>query len=83
MVHLLERLVKNQDVPADYMYYSLPSPWMQIKCMRILQQFPIADDPSLAGALAEVLQRVVSVRSHANAAVTARAHWAHRLAAMR
>jgi hypothetical protein len=85
VVRLLDRLVKSQDVPADYMYYSLPSPWMQVatpareatvgccsdscgaggaqvKCMRILQQYPIADDPSLAGAVSSTLQRIIAVR---------------------
>ena len=33
----------------------------QIKCMRILQQFPLADDPSLAGAVSAVLQRIIAV----------------------
>ena len=31
VVRLLDRLVRTQDVPADYMYYSLPSPWMQAR----------------------------------------------------
>lgn len=63
MVRLLERLASQQGIPQDYMYYGVPSPWLQIKCMRVLQQFPLADDPSLAGAVAEVLRRIVSVRS--------------------
>lgn len=84
VVRLLDRLVRTQDVPPDYLYYSLPSPWMQarrcaasgpfhmtdsafawqqIKCMRILQQFPLADDPSLAGAVSAVLQRIIAVRA--------------------
>lgn len=33
VMRLLDRLVRTQDVPADYMYYSLPSPWMQV-CTR-------------------------------------------------
>jgi hypothetical protein len=31
--------------------------------MRILQQFPLADDPSLAGAVSAVLQRIIAVRA--------------------
>ena len=31
--------------------------------MRILQQFPIADDPSLAGAISAALQRIIAVRT--------------------
>jgi hypothetical protein len=33
--------------------------------MRILQQFPVADDPSLAGALSGILQRIIAVRGTA------------------
>lgn len=59
VVRLLDRLVRNVDVPADYLYYAMPSPWMQIKCMRILQRFPIADDPTAAGQLSSILQRIL------------------------
>ena len=31
VVRLLDRLVRTQDVPPDYLYYSLPSPWMQAR----------------------------------------------------
>jgi hypothetical protein len=31
--------------------------------MRILQQFPLADDPGLAGSVSSTLQRVIAVRS--------------------
>ena len=34
MVRLLDRLVRTQDVPSDYLYYSLPSPWMQARRLR-------------------------------------------------
>ena len=29
--------MKCQEVPQDYTYYQLPSPWLQVKCMRVLQ----------------------------------------------
>jgi len=37
-------------------------PRAQIKCMRILQQFPVADDPTIARVLSPILQHVISVR---------------------
>ncbi|KAL0418282.1 UNVERIFIED_CONTAM: AP-2 complex subunit alpha-1 [Sesamum radiatum] len=30
-VKILERLAKNQDVPQEYTYYGIPSPWLQVK----------------------------------------------------
>lgn len=31
-VKVLERLARNQDVPQEYTYYGIPSPWLQV-CM--------------------------------------------------
>lgn len=29
-VKVLERLGRNQDVPPEYTYYGIPSPWLQV-----------------------------------------------------
>jgi ribosomal protein L24E len=29
-VRILERLARNQDVPPEYTYYGIPSPWLQV-----------------------------------------------------
>lgn len=29
-VKILERLAKNQDIPQEYTYYGIPSPWLQV-----------------------------------------------------
>ncbi|XP_078160868.1 AP-2 complex subunit alpha-1-like [Carex rostrata] len=58
-VRILERLARNQDVPPEYTYYGIPSPWLQVKTMRALQYFPTIEDPSARRALFEVLQRVL------------------------
>jgi len=31
VVRLLERLAKAQDIPQDYLYYGIASPWMQAR----------------------------------------------------
>ncbi|EFH50344.1 hypothetical protein ARALYDRAFT_489126 [Arabidopsis lyrata subsp. lyrata] len=58
-VKILERLARNQDVPQEYTYYGIPSPWLQVKAMRALQYFPTIEDPSTRKALFEVLQRIL------------------------
>lgn len=58
-VKILERLARNQDVPQDYTYYGIPSPWLQVKAMRALQYFPTIEDPSSRRSLFEVLQRIL------------------------
>ena len=34
-VKILERLARNQDIPQEYTYYGIPSPWLQV-CMPFL-----------------------------------------------
>ncbi|KAH7838795.1 hypothetical protein Vadar_031259 [Vaccinium darrowii] len=58
-VKVLERLARNQDIPQEYTYYGIPSPWLQVKTMRVLQYFPTIEDPTTRRALFEVLQRIL------------------------
>lgn len=34
-VKILERLARNQDIPQEYTYYGIPSPWLQVCNMYI------------------------------------------------
>lgn len=58
-VRILERLARNQDIPQEYTYYGIPSPWLQVKTMRALQYFPTIEDPNIRRSLFEVLQRIL------------------------
>ncbi|XP_068661987.1 AP-2 complex subunit alpha-1-like isoform X1 [Aristolochia californica] len=58
-VKVLERLARNLDVPQEYTYYGIPSPWLQVKTMRALQYFPTIEDPNTRRSLFEVLQRIL------------------------
>ncbi|XWS28631.1 hypothetical protein CRYUN_Cryun25bG0087400 [Craigia yunnanensis] len=58
-VKILEHLARNQDVPQEYTYYGIPSPWLQVKTMRALQYFPTIEDPNTRRTLFEVLQRIL------------------------
>ncbi|KAF2300727.1 hypothetical protein GH714_015364 [Hevea brasiliensis] len=58
-VRVLERLARNQDIPQEYTYYGIPSPWLQVKTMRALQYFPTIEDPNTRRSLFEVLQRIL------------------------
>ncbi|CAN6452639.1 unnamed protein product [Victoria cruziana] len=58
-VKILERLGRNQDVPPEYTYYGIPSPWLQVKTMRALQYYPTIEDPNTRRSLFEVLQRIL------------------------
>jgi len=58
-VRTLERLTRSQDIPQEYTYYGIPSPWLQVKTMRVLQYFPSVEDPSIRKSLLDVLQRIL------------------------
>lgn len=32
-VKVLERLARNQDIPQEYTYYGIPSPWLQVRLL--------------------------------------------------
>lgn len=59
LTRVLERLVTGQDVSQDYTYYGIPSPWLQMKVMRVLQYFPPTEDDSQNRRLHQVLRRVL------------------------
>ncbi|XP_024401232.1 AP-2 complex subunit alpha-2 isoform X2 [Physcomitrium patens] len=58
-VRILERLTRGQDIPQEYTYYGIPSPWLQVKTMRVLQYFPAIEDPNIRKSLFETLQRIL------------------------
>ena len=39
-VRLLTKVVMNRDYAQDYVYANVPCPWMQVKALQLLQQFP-------------------------------------------
>ncbi|KAG0560112.1 hypothetical protein KC19_10G155200 [Ceratodon purpureus] len=58
-VRILERLTRGQEIPQEYTYYGIPSPWLQVKTMRVLQYFPTIEDPNIRKSLFEILQRIL------------------------
>ena len=60
VVKVLERVMKGTDVPKDYTYYAIPSPWLQVKTMRVLHYFDPPEDPSVLATLNNVLATILS-----------------------
>lgn len=56
----MTRLVLNKDYSNDYLYYGIPTPWLQIKLLRMLQFFPPPEEHALKMRVSEVLQRIIS-----------------------
>ncbi|KAI8103939.1 hypothetical protein M9435_006465 [Picochlorum sp. BPE23] len=60
LVEILERL-REKDVPQDYTYYGLPSPWLEVKVLRALQYFPAPENPEMLKRLRAILKQILSV----------------------
>jgi len=58
LVKILERM-RNREVPQDYTYYGIASPWLQVKCLRTLQYFPTPTDPHVVKSLVETVKRIL------------------------
>lgn len=37
--HRLKKIVVDNDIEPDYLYYNVPCPWIQVKFLRLLQYF--------------------------------------------
>ena len=58
-VRLLERLSYGKDVPADYVYYGVPAPWLQVKLLRIMSCFNLIGDARLASGVTALLAKIL------------------------
>lgn len=36
----LKKIIVDNDIAPDYLYYKVPCPWIQVKFLRLLQYFP-------------------------------------------
>ncbi|KAJ7038202.1 adaptin N terminal region-domain-containing protein [Mycena alexandri] len=59
-VDRLNRLVIEHEYSATYAYYKVPSPWLQVKLLRLLQYYPPSEDPNICTILHQVLQTIMN-----------------------
>lgn len=59
-VKLLTKLCIVKECDKDYTYYKTPSPWVQVKLLRLLQHFPPPKDKQLRERLVEVLNHILT-----------------------
>lgn len=60
LLKVLERLVLSKDIPPDYTYYNIASPWAQCKTLRALQYFPPPESPGAQKALHDILAKMIA-----------------------
>lgn len=58
----LKRIVVDNDIAPDYLYYKVPCPWIQVKLLRLMQYFPPSG--SLVGALFVWLALTIKQKIH-------------------
>ncbi|KAI9320609.1 adaptin N terminal region-domain-containing protein [Dichotomocladium elegans] len=59
-VNRLKRILIDRDFSLDYIYYKVPTPWLQVKCLRLLQYYPPTEDPKLRSDISELLNIILS-----------------------
>lgn len=59
VISILNRLVVTRSCSADYLYYRTPSPWLQVKCLRLLQYYRPPAERTQAELLNEVLGSIL------------------------
>lgn len=58
LIDIMERL-RERDVPQDYTYYGIPTPWLQVKILRTLQYFPAPENPHVLDTLRSILRDIL------------------------
>lgn len=55
----MAKVVLEDDYSNEYVYYKVPVPWLQIKCLRLLQYYPPSDDPTVRKTIHNVLETIL------------------------
>ena len=68
VVSLLAKILITREYTKDYVYYSIPNPWLQTKLLRFLRHFPPLTDGASGGRLSEILNVIFASADTAKAA---------------
>ncbi|KAJ9363164.1 putative AP-2 adaptor complex subunit alpha [Paecilomyces variotii] len=55
----LKKIVVDNEISADYLYYRVPCPWIQVKFLRLLQYYPPSEDSHVREIIRESLQQIL------------------------
>ncbi|KAK4224972.1 putative AP-2 complex subunit alpha [Podospora fimiseda] len=62
----LKRIVIDGEYAADYLYYKVPCPWIQVKLLRLLQYFPPSEDSHVREMIRQSLQKMLDLALETN-----------------
>ncbi|KAI0997214.1 AP-2 complex subunit alpha-2 [Podosphaera aphanis] len=57
----MKRILVDNEFAADYLYYRVPCPWIQVKLLRLLQYYPASEDTHIRDLIRESLQKILSL----------------------
>ncbi|KAL6718468.1 hypothetical protein ACLMJK_004559 [Lecanora helva] len=55
----LKRIVVDNEIAPDYLYYKVPCPWIQVKFIKLMQYFPPSEDTHVRGLIRDSLQHIL------------------------
>ncbi|KAI9828016.1 MAG: hypothetical protein M1832_003543 [Thelocarpon impressellum] len=55
----LKNIVVENQIAADYLYYNVPCPWIQVKFLRLLQYYPPSDDTYVRDLIRRSLRKIL------------------------
>ncbi|KAL9056364.1 MAG: hypothetical protein Q9162_002955 [Coniocarpon cinnabarinum] len=55
----LKKTVLGTDCPADYLYYNVPCPWLQVKLLRLMQYYPSSDDSHIRELIRSSIKQIL------------------------
>ncbi|WVQ68450.1 uncharacterized protein L199_006658 [Kwoniella botswanensis] len=58
-VNRLDKIVFDQETPAEYVYYKVSNPWLQIKLLRLLQYYPPPDNQEVIDMVNDIIQAII------------------------
>ncbi|WWC90553.1 uncharacterized protein L201_005489 [Kwoniella dendrophila CBS 6074] len=58
-VNRLDKIVFDQETPAEYVYYKVSNPWLQIKLLRLLQYYPPPDNVEVIDMVNGIIQAII------------------------
>jgi AP-2 complex subunit alpha len=59
LVRILHRLAINKECPSNYIYYSNPNPWLQMKLYKALQLWSPPEDKGTLSLVSEIVTKVL------------------------
>ncbi|KAI9847031.1 MAG: hypothetical protein M1838_001071 [Thelocarpon superellum] len=57
--HRLKKIVVDNEIEADYLYYNVPCPWIQVKLIRLLQYYPPSEDTHVRDLIRRALRKIL------------------------